>query len=101
MILSDLSATRWRLFQHSNLRWHYFDTDAVVFSPRTGDTHLLNLIEIECLQFFLALPEADSQHICGQVAQKLGMDLDEDLREYISRLLPQLEELGLLTRVNS
>ena len=84
----------------SKLEWLEWDEQAVVFNPRSGDTHLLNLVErtaLECLDEGSCIrSEDDMDALAIAVSSRLDISADQRLRQYLRQLVTQFDELGLI-----
>ena len=95
------ASTGHRSHSCSGLEWLEWDEQAVVFNPRSGDTHLLNLVErtaLACLddRGLCVRAEGDLDALVTAVSSQLDITADERLRQYLHRLIAQFDELGLI-----
>lgn len=74
--------------------------ESVVFNPSSGNTHLLDFVATEGL---VCLQEAalDRFDLCRRLAARLNVEPDQQLIDYVDRLIARFDELGLLERVDS
>lgn len=102
--LTDTS-TKWRVPSDADLRWRIWEDEVVVFHPPSGDTHLLNPLAAEVLQYLTEQP-ADAY----QLAAHLARDKDSDGAapsnpapsldiELLAKLLADFDQLGLIEPV--
>ncbi|MFU8858344.1 MAG: HPr-rel-A system PqqD family peptide chaperone [Deferrisomatales bacterium] len=72
-----------------------WEEETVVFNPLSGEIHLLNESAAAALDF-LATDPADGPELAARVAKRLGLQRDPELTEHMTRLIWELDELGLL-----
>lgn len=75
-----------------------WDGETVVFNPLSGEIHLLNETAAEALQV-LAVAPANGAELAALVAERLSLLPEPGLPEHMTRLLRELDELGLLEPV--
>ena len=93
---SSARRTRWSITRGAPLVWKSWDDDEyVVYSPASGDSHLINRFTAEVLRQLehsdLELPDLSST-----VARSLGIELDPKTETYIARLVAYLDRIGLV-----
>ena len=73
-------------------RWpeHY-----AVYNPLSGHTHLLDLVAGEMLVAIIQQPQTTTELYAG-VASGLETPLDDKLKTHITKVLAQLDEIGLI-----
>jgi PqqD family protein of HPr-rel-A system len=94
------SLAKWRLSPGAVLTWRSWGDEYVVFNAQTGDTHLLDTVGREGL---LCFEEAclDQAEICRRLATRLEIEPDEQLGDYVGKLLARFSQLGLVESVAS
>lgn len=71
----------------------------MVFVEDSGESHHLNLVEREALAAFrVDVPLAPAEWKRA-VAQRLEIELDQDLSDYLEQLIVQFDELGFIEPV--
>ena len=86
-------------FAGGAVRWHCWDDGAVVFNPRTGETHQVSLLTIELLSSLVPDHGLTLDNLHAELADVFdGFDPDES-RTSIESALIKLEACGLAQRV--
>ena len=93
-------APKWRVSLQAALVWRTWAHESVVFNPRSGDTHLLNLVEREGLSSLEAAP-LDADELTTELAHRLEIEPDDQLRRYAQNLIALLADLGLVETAGS
>ncbi len=93
-------ATIWRVPSCSPLHWRSWDHERVVYNSGSGSTHLLDPVAAETLKI-LETKSATPPELAERVARSLALDSKGKLATYIEDLLPKLEKLGLVERIES
>jgi PqqD family protein of HPr-rel-A system len=99
-VTSDTSKVhaRWRFISHPEIRVVRFGAEAVVFNPRSWETHLLNETAAHVVDSLRRGPQC-----AWELAAALAEDLDPDCApeayaDQIALLMEELERLGLTSR---
>jgi PqqD family protein of HPr-rel-A system len=71
--------------------------ESLVYSPASGDTHLLDIAATEGLACFDGGPLQIDQ-LCSQIASRTDVANDHVLEDYVLRLLGKFVKLGLVER---
>ena len=74
--------------------------DLVVYYPLSGDTHLLNVVDASALKCVPADSAVELDSLVQRVANELDVAADDQLRDYLQRLVLQFDELGLIEPVS-
>jgi PqqD family protein of HPr-rel-A system len=88
------SEKKWQSIKNIGVFTTQTDNDVIVYNPRSGETHQLNLMSLDALQF-MQQPASLSQlltHICS-LYQVQNTD---DIRAQLTSLLEQFDDLGLI-----
>lgn len=92
---ADQGLLRWRVVRGCVLHGHaYAGGEYVVYHPGSGDTHLLEAVGAAVLrgaQVPGSLPE-----IGDRAAAALAVEIDDDFRRTVARLISHFERLGLV-----
>jgi PqqD family protein of HPr-rel-A system len=88
---------RWKSISARHLSWRTWDDESVVFNSLSGDTHFLDFVACEGLLCLGSEPLCHEK-LCEQLATRLGVDVDAELRQYATRLLARLTRSGLVER---
>ena len=89
-----------RLAARGGLAWRTWGDTSVVFNPSSGNTHLLDFAATEGL-FCLQEAALDRLDLCRRLAARLNIEPDQELSDYVGRLIERFDDLGLLERVDS
>jgi PqqD family protein of HPr-rel-A system len=89
---------RWRAASGSSLHWHSWDDEFIVYDSGSGQTHLLDPIAAETLKILEAVYASDDE-LFQLVAESLRIKPNGELASYLEKLLPKLERLGLIERI--
>jgi len=86
---------RWRVRSDTNLAWRDWHDESVIFDTLSGDTHLLDMVAATGLR---RLEERwyTVESLAATLADDLGERLDDNLRQYTSRLIELLSSKGML-----
>ncbi|SJM89939.1 HPr-rel-A system PqqD family peptide chaperone [Crenothrix polyspora] len=70
------------------------DNNSIVYNPLSGETHQLNLMAIDALNFLHqpASVSALTQHICSLYQT----DSTDDIHLHMTQLIEQFDDLGLI-----
>ena len=93
------SVTRyWRAVDGEDLVWRDWDGDCVVFSPTSGNTHVLDILSGEVLK---AIAEARrrNQELVSHAALYLDVPESTDLKAVVRDVTERLEAAGLIEEV--
>jgi len=88
------SEKKWQSIKNIGVFTTQTDDDVIVYNPRSGETHQLNLLSLDALQF-MQQPASLSlliAHICS-LYQVQNAD---DIRAQLISLLEQFDDLGLI-----
>ena len=88
----------WSLTASQNLLYEEFDEAVMCFSPLSGETHLLNHFPAELLHFLSEKP-ASLDRIAEYLAEQCDVEVDDDWRIKILRLLEELSRLSLVEQL--
>ena len=69
--------------------------DVMVYSPLSGDTHILDLVSGEVIRALLQAPRSFAT-LCMRVADLLQIDDDAQTAENLRAVLAHLDEIGLI-----
>lgn len=87
---------RWRVADPALVSRQWTGEDeAVVYSPRSGDVHLLNAAAHALLLAVSAEPQS-SEQLAAHLADAAGRPADDELRLAVDESLARLDELGLI-----
>lgn len=86
------------MWKTSEVSWRTFEGQSVVFHIPSADTHLLNPTAARVLQRLQSHP-ASSTALAEELALANGLEPDQELLEYMERLLTNLHELSLIEPV--
>lgn len=86
---------RWRIGADAALQLRQWDGEFVVFNPRSGHTHFLDVAAGRLLQW-LADQAHPEDELARLMAAELGLPADADVQEPLRLLLEQLDEQGLI-----
>jgi PqqD family protein of HPr-rel-A system len=89
----------WKVSEGSTLLWKSWDEHILVFNAGSGNTHLLDPIAGEVLRHLDNRP-AHTEELAQRVAVALYIPISPDLECYIERLLPDLDQAGLIDPVH-
>ena len=98
--MATSQSTTWKVAEAADLRWRFWDDQFVVYSPASGDTHLLNPVAGETLRCLQQAP-ANLPELIRRVAPRLELDPNEQLLERLGSFLGELENFGLIEAVPS
>ena len=93
MPLAPTADAPWQTRNFGQLLYETWDTEAFVFNPASGHTHVLNEQAFALLQSLASNPSTDDD-----LAQAFGADTQE-LRSALLQQLQQLELVGLICRI--
>ena len=79
------------------LKWHQWEEGYSVFHTGSGETHTLDEISAQCLKLLETSP-SNIPELSAKLATSLSLDLDDDLHEYVDKILQQFEYLGLVEK---
>ena len=78
-----------------NLRWEENETEAAVYNPSSGSTHLLNHAAIEAIQLLQQQPLSE-----GELTRRLGelqaIKPNDEFTKSIRQILTDFDHLGLI-----
>ena len=86
---------KWKLRNQDELITWCRNDETVAYDAGSGDTHLFDLVAAEGLNTLLE-SQLTEEDFAEQLANRLDIDLDEQLRRYVGRLIKQLDAAGLL-----
>jgi PqqD family protein of HPr-rel-A system len=97
-----ITSSTWKIPPRNELYWNSWDDEVIVYNNWSGDTHLLNSIAIEILNYFQQNGVCSSIAVTEYVSQFVNLDEDTgDLRLLIDEHISQLDKLGLIERTKS
>lgn len=82
------------------LLWHNWGDEFVVYHTGSGNTHALDYLAANVLKLLQASP-ANMAELAETVSRHLDLEQDDDLYEYIERILREFERLGLVEQNNT
>ncbi len=88
-------ALPWRARASSQLHWRSWGDEFVVYHAGSGDTHQLDPIAAELLKS-LAQEPASTFELVTRVSVSLELEADDDLFEYMEKVLCTLSRLDLI-----
>jgi len=77
------------------LKWHQLDAYYAVFHTGSAETHVLDELSANCLQFLYSTP-LNVPELCDKLSRSFALELDDDLYEYVDDIILQFESLGLI-----
>ena len=89
-----LSEMKWQSLKNIHVYTRQTDDEIIIFNPQSGETHQLNLLALDALEF-LKQPASLSQltkHICALYQAKNTAEISDQLRS----LIEQFDDLGLI-----
>ena len=93
-----ISARRWVLNPDCRLYRRHWEQDYLLFNAASGQTHLLNEIGIQTLDWLAETPLSAGELVSSLVAE-FDLQEDDQLHDYISQTLTAFDELGLVVPV--
>lgn len=88
------SDRKWQSIENIGVYTRQTDDEIIIFNPQSGETHQLNLLALDALEF-LKQPASLSQlttHICALYQAKNTAEISDQLRS----LIEQFDDLGLI-----
>lgn len=73
-----------------------WDGDYVVYSPLSGNTHVIDIVSGEVLAAIMMSARARASELCRHVAAFLEVPNDFAVAEHVSSILGTLDHLGLI-----
>ncbi|WP_394753462.1 HPr-rel-A system PqqD family peptide chaperone [Crenothrix sp.] len=88
-------STRWQSVNHIETYSTQGDDDTIVYNPLSGETHQLNLMAIDALNFMQQPANLQSltDHICLLYQSPNTDEINQQMRQ----LVEQFDDLGLIT----
>jgi PqqD family protein of HPr-rel-A system len=87
---------RWQFNRVCQLHWRCWDDDHIVFNASSGQTHFLNILGALTLEL-VAERALTLEDLLGALATRLeNFVVDNEMREYVSYMLKDLDNLGLI-----
>ncbi len=83
----------------ADLRWQEWDDEFVVYNPVSGDTHFLDYLSAQGLKR-LQKRAMSMEQLVDDLADSLTIGAHDALGDYVSRLVSELVELGLVYPVD-
>ncbi len=93
-MISPLSR-RWRLNPACLFHWRHWDQEYILFNAASGQTHFLNTLGADVLDWLGREPLYASE-LEQRLATQHNLTQDNDLRDFLADLLTSLDELGLI-----
>ena len=85
----------WKIGADAALKLRQWDDEYVVFNPRSGHTHFLDVAAGRLLQWLAAQARSEDE-LARLMAAELGLPADAAVQEPLRLLLAQLDEQGLI-----
>ncbi len=85
----------WCIAPEQNISLRYWDGDSVVFSPLSGETHILDIASGRMLKRITDQP-ATVEDIRSELAVFLEVENDAELANAVEKILTRLEDAGLI-----
>ena len=85
----------WCIAPEQNISLRYWDGDSVVFSPLSGQTHILDIASGRVLKRITDQP-ATVEDIRSELAVFLEVENDAELAKAVEKILSRLEDAGLI-----
>lgn len=89
----------WQVVAPDALVWEHLGEESVLFDRRSGQTHLLPLITVECMTM-LQERAMDLDQLCERLDVGTEPDSGNEARGQIAQLLHTLNDLGLIVSVS-
>lgn len=88
------SEKKWQTIKNIGVYTTQTDADAIVYNPQSGETHQLNLLALDALQFLQqpATLRQLTRHICALYQTQNTAEISDQLKS----LLEQFDDLGLI-----
>jgi PqqD family protein of HPr-rel-A system len=86
---------RWRLLGEEPPRYRNWDGDYVIFNSFSGQTHYLDIVTGRVFERLMLGPSSREELRC-EIADFLDLEDDHQVANMISRILGELEEVGLI-----
>ena len=90
----------WCIAENQRIQWRDWDGTYVVFSPLSGETHLLDVSSGRVLTRVINQP-LSIEEIQMDLSNFLQVDSDEELLGAVVQILRELEDAGLIEPVSS
>ncbi len=79
----------------SNLVWKNWEGEHTIYNPASGDLHLLDEVGATALRCLESVTLTESE-LSAELSEQLQIENDDGLRQYVARLVADLDCLGLL-----
>jgi PqqD family protein of HPr-rel-A system len=89
------TSPRWAIECSSQLIYQQWGDAHFVFHPASGQTHYLNQSCVDVLELLAEKP-LSNKALYQQLLERYSIDEDAELREAIARVMPLLEQLGVV-----
>jgi len=90
---------RWKVVAPDALVWEHLGDESVLFDRRSGQTHLLPQISVECLAL-MQDQAMDLEQLCERLEVRSHPAFENEACEQIDQLLRTLNDLGLTVAVS-
>lgn len=100
IIGNPMSDLKWKIRSTDDLVTRKWADETVVFDAGSGDTHLFDLVASEGYNC-LVESNLNVQELVDVMAKRLEIDPDEQLRQYVEKLIEQFEAVGLIETAES
>lgn len=87
--------TVWQVHANVDKLWRAWGAHYVVFSPLSGETHVLDIVSGSVFERLTRGP-AKSSDIHSEIADFLDVDMDPELTNAVDGILQSLEHIGLV-----
>ncbi len=85
----------WSIAAEREISLRYWDGDSIVFSPLSGETHILDIASGRVLKRITDQP-ATVEDIRSELAVFLEVENDAELANAVEKILTRLEDAGLI-----
>lgn len=88
----------WQSINHIGVFATEMDDNVVVYNPQSGETHQLNILALDALQFMQQ--PANISQLTKHMCVLYDTHDSDDLNDQLKNLLEQFDDLGLIESVN-
>ncbi|SRR5258706_8699387 len=86
---------RWTAPRSYELLWEYWDGEHILYTPLSGETHLLNDMAARAVGLLGEQPLA-ARELAEQLGNAFDVVVDSEFMEIVESTLAQLDQLGLI-----